>query len=70
MEEFHGEEFSSDCRKLLFSSLSMDILSEGQHHSVSYAIERSVKSLGRALADGKTELYLPELLPLKLHTYE
>ena len=70
MEEFHGEEFSSDCRKLLFSSLSMDILSEGQHHSVSYAIERSVKSLSRALADGKTELYLPELLPLKLHTYE
>lgn len=70
MEEFHGEIFSPDCRKLLFSSLSMDILSGGQHHSVSYAVERLVKSLTRVLSDGKNELCLPELLPLKLHTYE
>ena len=70
MEEFHGEVFSADCRKLLFSCLSLDILSGGQHHSVSYAIERMVKSLTRTLSDGKDELCLPELLPLKLHTYE
>lgn len=70
MEEFDGEKFTGDCRKLLFGSLSMDILSCGQHHSVSYAIERLVKSLSRALSDGCTELCLPELLPLKLHTYE
>lgn len=70
LEEFHGEEFSSDCKKILFSCLSMDILSGNQHHSVSYAIERTVKSLSRALDEGKNELCLPELIPLKLHVYE
>lgn len=70
MEEFHGDEFTSDCKKLLFSCLSLEILSGGQRHSVSYAIERLVKSLIRALHDGTSELCLPELVPLKLHTYE
>lgn len=70
MGEFHGEEFTSDCRKILFSCLSMDILSGGQHHSVSYAIERLIKSLTQALDNGGTELILPDLLPLKLHSYE
>ncbi len=69
-EDFHGDEFSADCRKLLFGCLSMDIISGGQHHSVSYAVERVIKSLSRALTDGDAGLCLPELLPLKLHTYE
>ena len=70
MEEFHGDEFTPDCKKILFSCLSMEILSGDQHHSVSYAIERLVKSLTRSLSIDKNELCLPELLPLKLHTYE
>lgn len=70
MNEFRGEEFNPDCKKILFSSLSMEILSGGQHHSTAYAIERLIKSLIRALEDGKSELCLPELIPLKLHTYE
>lgn len=70
MDEFRGEEFNSDCKKILFSSLSMEILSGGQHHSLSFAIERLIKSLIRALDDGKSELCLPELTSLKLHTYE
>lgn len=70
MDEFQGEEFTSDCKKILFSSLSMDILSGGQHHSLTYAIERLIKSLIRALDDGKSDLCLPELTSLHLHTYE
>ena len=70
MDEFRGEEFNSDCKKILFSCLSMEILSGGQHHSLSFAIERLIKSLIRALDDGRSELCLPELISLKLHTYE
>ena len=70
MEELHGDEFTPDCKKLLFGCLSMEILSGGQRHGVAYAAERLVKSLTRALTDEKADLCLPGLLPLKLHTYE
>lgn len=71
MADFREQEgLSADCRKLLFGCLSMDILSGGQHHSVFYAVERLVQSLSRSMIGGKTDLCLPELLPLKMHTYE
>ncbi len=55
---------------MLFNCLNMDILSGGQHHSVSYAIEREIQSLGGALSDKDSDLLLPELLELKQHRYE
>lgn len=57
-------------KQLLFSSLSLDILSGGQHHSVSYAMEREVQSLKRSLDSGKNELLFPKLLELGQHSYE
>lgn len=48
----------------LVNLLNADILSGGQHHSVSYAIERLVQSL-RA-----PRLTLPKLVEYKQHTYE
>lgn len=57
-------------KRMLFNSLNLDIISGGSHHSVSYAIERLVHSLSRSLSDGKAELTLPELMPIRQHRYE
>lgn len=57
-------------KRLLFTVLQLDILSGGQHHSLSYAVARLVESLARSLRSGKCELMLPELLPLAPHRYE
>lgn len=57
-------------KRMLFNCLNLDILSGGQHHSVSYAVEREVQSLGGALADRSAELTLPLLLEPKQHRYE
>lgn len=57
-------------KRLLFNCLNLDILSGKQHHSVSYAIERTVKSLSHAIMEDGVKLLLPELLDLEQHRYE
>ncbi len=57
-------------KRILFNCLNLDILSGGHHHSVAYAIERTVRSLGTALTEKGAELILPELLPTAQHRYE
>ncbi len=66
----HDDELMPFHKRMLFNCLNMDILSGGQHHSVSYAIEREIQSLGGALSDKDSDLLLPELLELKQHRYE
>lgn len=61
---------SSEGKRLLFNCLNLDILSGGQRHSASYAMERAVMSLQRSIDSGKAVLILPELLELKQHSYE
>ena len=62
-------EFQPQHKRLLFNCLNLEIFSGGQRHSVSYAMERLVQSLVRAM-EKKTELVLPELLEMKQHSYE
>ncbi len=57
-------------KRLLFNCLNLDILSGGQRHSVAYAMERLVQSLSRGLEKPEGKLCLPELLPLRQHSYE
>ena len=57
-------------KRELFNCLNLDILSGTQHHSVNYAMERLVQSLGRSLENNTTPLLLPQLLELKQHRYE
>lgn len=63
-------ELTPSIKRMLFNALNLDILSGTQHHSVSYAIERTVQSLLRSLKEQKSLLLLPELLELNQHTYE
>ena len=63
-------ELTPERKRLLFNCLNLDILSGNQHHSVSYAIERLVRSFSASIENGKTELYLPKLTELKQHRYE
>lgn len=65
-----ADELASPQKRLLFNCLNLDILSGKQHHSVSYAIERMVQSLGRAAERSDTELILPTLLETAQHRYE
>ena len=62
--------FMPSHKRMLFNCLNLDIDSGGQYHSVNYAIEREVQSLGRALAEKEARLVLPRLLPTKQHRYE
>lgn len=55
---------STSLKGQLVNLLNADILSAGQHHSVSYAIERLVQSLRTQ------KLLLPKLIEYKQHTYE
>ena len=64
------DDLCPDVKRLLFNCLNLDILSGKQKHSVTYAMERTVQSLQRSLADGENALLLPGLLPLNQHRYE
>ena len=64
------EEMTPQHKRLLFNCLNLDVLSGGRHHSVSYAVEREVQSLGNALAEKDAGLTLPLLTELKQHCYE
>ena len=58
-------------KRKLFSLLGQSMLSGGQRHAISSAVERSVQSLVRALQlAGQPSLMLPELLQPQQHSYE
>lgn len=57
-------------KRQLFNCLNLDILSGGEHHSVSYAMERLVRSYTRSLREQSAGLCLPELLEPRQHRYE
>lgn len=63
-------DLTSQIKHNLFNCLNLDILSGGQHHSVSYAMERMVQSLSRSCSKGCNELIPPELCEPKQHQYE
>ena len=65
-----ADELTSPQKRLLFNCLNLDVLSGGQHHSVSYAVERTVQSLGRAMEQAEAKLTLPVLLETAPHRYE
>ena len=64
------DELTPPNKRMLFNCLNLDILSGGQHHSVAYAIERTVRSLIGALDGKNAQLVLPGLLPTRQHRYE
>lgn len=68
--ELQDKGLAPKTKRELFNCLNLDVLSGGQHHSVSYAMERLVKSYGRSLEEGSPELCLPELLEGAPHRYE
>ena len=57
-------------RRTLFNCLNLDVLSGQQHHSLSYAVEREVQSLGRSFEAKEARLLLPKLLESAQHEYE
>ena len=70
---FKGEmndELTAKCKRELFNCLNLDILSGGEHHSVSYAMERLVWSFARSLQEKEAALCLPELIEPRQHRYE
>ncbi len=64
------EELLPAGKRLLFNLLNLDILSGGQRHSASYAMERCVQSLSQSLLKKGNHLSLPELVELRQHRYE
>ena len=65
-----AEPLTPERKRTLFNCLNLEILSGGQKHSVSYAIDREIQSLRRAFSEKQAELTLPALTALKQHGYE
>lgn len=57
-------------KRMLFNCLNLDILFDGKHQSIAYAMELEVQSLSRSLSEAENRLILPELLELNQHSYE
>lgn len=64
------EELTPERKRALFNCLNLEMLSGGQRHSVSYAIDREIQSLRRAMEEKQPVLTLPALTELKQHSYE
>ncbi len=64
------ESLTPDIKHELFGLLNIEMLSGGQYHSLSYAVDRLVQSLIRAINSVDEELVIPELLPIRQHAYE
>lgn len=64
------DDLSPEKKRMLFNCLNLDILSGGQRHGVSYAMERLVQSLARSLESGEAKLTPVGLVELGLHRYE
>ena len=65
-----GDSLTPERKRMLFNCLNLDVLSDGQRHSVSYALERLVQSLSRSLDRGEPRLTEVELLAPAQHRYE
>jgi CRISPR-associated protein Cas1 len=64
------EELTPKIKQGIFNLLNCNVLSDGQVHTVSYGIERMVKSLSNCFINDGEKLVLPELMPLEQHLYE
>lgn len=63
-------ELPKSVRQDLVGLLSSNVLMGKETVSVSNAVERVVQGLARWYQDAETQLVLPQLLPLSLHSYE
>lgn len=59
-----------EIKRSLFNCLNLDVLSDGRHYTVSYAMERMVQSLSRSYTNNRNELIPPQLCEPKQHSYE
>lgn len=64
------ETFDRSQKLMLYNLLNMDMLDGKDYCTVAYSMERMVKSFSSCCKKEKTELLLPELIPLKPHCYE
>lgn len=64
------EKLTPEIKRDLYNLVNMDVISDGQYCSVSYAIERTVQSLSHIYNEKEGQLKLCEIIPLELHEYE
>lgn len=64
------DSFGTNEKAALLDLLNADVAVDNKNYAVSYAIELTVKSLTTAIKDGKTEILLPKIIPLRMHEYE
>lgn len=63
-------ELIPDAKRKLFLLMNQDVDIDGQAHALSYAVELTVQSLRNCLEQGKAEITLPKVLPIRIHKYE
>lgn len=65
-----GEKFTTDHKRQLYNLVNIEVKLDNEHHSLMYAAERTVKSLAAVCRNDEGRLVLPELIPIKMHSYE
>jgi len=68
--QYPPQELLPQNKRQLVNLLNYDICIANNMYALSYAVERTVQSFSAVCAGKKKNLLLPELVPLKLHTYE
>lgn len=64
------EVLTPEMKRELYNLINMDVISDGQYHTVSYAIERTVQSLSKIYLEKQGHIKCCEIIPLSLHEYE
>lgn len=70
LENLEGE-LTPDIKQGLYNVLNLNVFSDGEKHTVSYAIERTIKSLSSIfIKSADTKLKLCKIMNLEIHEYE
>lgn len=68
--EIFARGLDTNAKKHLYNIINFDVLSNGEKHPMSYAIELMVMSLQGVYLKQKEKIRLFEVIPQKLHQYE
>lgn len=68
--DYFNEQLNHEKKMFLLNLLNLDILWKGQKISVSYAIDNLVESYVNCITNNEPNIFLPQILPPRMHEYE
>ncbi len=63
-------DMTPDIKKMLFKFLNYDMSIQGENHIISNSIDKMIKSFSSCLNGNKETLLMPDVIELRIHSYE